>query len=248
MIFATLILQLLLSSAQARTVVLCAETWEPYTYKNSKGMITRGITHDILKKALADLGHGLLIEEVNFADRCMSLGRTGKMDGSLFTTDVGKSKTMYYLEQPLEYWTLNAMVPSDSSQNKYTSISQFDGHKIGLTKGYGYPDVIRNNKKWLIEEESEYILNMRKLSGKRIELYIDDPYQAAMVIKKENLKIRILYPAVARVPTFVEIKSPVLYRQLNKKVKELVARGYVDQIYQKYTGKSFKDFLKGPNL
>lgn len=237
-----------MSPAQARTIVFCAETWEPYTIKDSKGVISSGITHDILKTAMRDLGYNLAIDEVNFADRCMNLGRSGQIDGSLFTTEVGKSKKMYYLDRALEFWTLNAMVPTDSPHTKFTSLSQFEGQRIGMTKGYGYPDNIKDFKKWTIEEENEFVLNLRKLSGKRIDLYIDDPYQAMAVTKRENLKLRILYPAVAKLPTYVELKSPVLYRKLNKKINELADNGYVDQIYQKYTGKSFKDFLKGPNL
>lgn len=248
MILFVFLLQLFLVPAQARILTFCSEVWEPYTIKNSQGVIDRGITHDILKKAAEELGYKLAIEEVSFADRCFALGRTGEIDGSLFTTEVGKSKKMFYFERPLEYWSLNVMVPQDSTVHHYTSLRQFKGKRIGFTKGYGYPDQIKNFKKWTVEEENETVLNMRKLSAKRIDLYIDDPYQATETIKREKLKVRILYPPVAVLPLYVEIKERSLYEKLNKKVNELAASGYVDQIYQKYTGKSFKDFLKGPNL
>ncbi|MBS1969562.1 MAG: transporter substrate-binding domain-containing protein [Bdellovibrionales bacterium] len=244
-----LIYHLLLAPAHAvpKTLTFCAEQYQPYAIKNSQGIIDSGVTYDIMKKALEELGYKLAVEEVNYAYRCFVLSRSGEISGAFFTTEAGKNKKMYYLDKPLEYWTLNVMVPQDSPFKEYTSLTQFDGKHIGFTKDYGYPEKIKQNKKWLVEEENEVILNLRKLSAKRIDLYIDDPYQAAAMIKRENLKVRILYPSVDLVPTFVEIKDRLLHRKLNKKINELFVRGYVDQVYQKYTGKTFKDFLKGPN-
>lgn len=247
-IILSLVLHLLLPSAQAtkKTLTFCAEQYTPYAIKNAKGLIDSGITYDIMKTALEELGYKFAVEEVNYAYRCFVLSRSGQISGAFFTTEVGKNNKMFYLEKPLEYWTLNVMVPLDSPYKEYTSLSQFDGKHIGFTKNYGYPEKIKNNKKWLVEEENEVILNLRKLSAKRIDLYIDDPYQAAEMIQRENLKVRVLYPSVDIVPTYVEIKDRVLYEKLNKKINELFGRGYVDQVYKKYTGKNFKDFLKGP--
>lgn len=252
MIILSLILQLLLAPAYAapggkKTLTFCAEQYQPYAIKSPQGVIDSGITYDIVKKAAEELGYaGIAVEEVNYALRCFALSRSGEIAGGFFTTEVGKNKKMYYLEKPLEYWTLNAMVPQNSPVKEYTSLAQFDGKHVGFTKDYGYPEKIKQNKKWLVEEENEVILNLRKLSAKRIDLYIDDPYQAAEMVKRENLNVRILWPSVALVPTFVEIKDRAVFKKLNKKINELFARGYVDQVYQKYTGKNFKDFLKGP--
>jgi ABC-type amino acid transport substrate-binding protein len=243
-----LIYQHLFSPALAagpKTLTFCAEQYQPYAIKNAKGVIDSGITYDIMKQALDELGYKLAVEEVNYAYRCFVLARSGEINGAFFTTEVGKNKKMHYLDKPLEYWTLNVMVPQDSPFKDYTSLSQFDGQRIGFTKNYGYPDKIKQNKKWHVEEENEVILNLRKLSAKRIDLYIDDPYQAAEMIKRENLKVRILQPSVDQVPTFVEIKDRLIFEKVNKKVNELFERGYVDQVYQKYLGKTFKEFLKG---
>lgn len=231
-------------NSNADTFKFCGEDWEPYLFEKDGKYI--GSTIDALDMALKEQGHTLQFEKVVSVERCNNMVKAGEVDGSLFSAKGEAKGTEIFVNTPIEYWVVSAIVQGESKLTSYSSLEQFDDLIVGVVKGYEYPEVIMKHKFKKTDMITSSEQNLVKLSGKRIEVIFDDPVWALAIKKNKSLNLKVLSPPITYESThvvFTKIHSATV-NKTNDIFKRFIIDGTMDKLYKKYTGITFSEFKK----
>lgn len=227
-------------ASSADELKMCYESWEPFQSKVNDQHV--GLQVELINKAVISLGHTVSFRQLPYA-RCIKEVNSGVSDGILLTSD----------EEPLIpttvtpiFWEIGFVARPDWNEASYTTLSAFNGKKVGLVRSYDYGDAIKQaSKNWKVELTTDAESNLRKLSVGRIDLTLVDLTWAQIFAKREGLDIKILSPTFTSTPQFLYFnKEHEQYvAPLSQAIQNLIEDGTVDELYQRFLGSSYAQIL-----
>ncbi len=141
--------------------------WPPYYGKDLKD---GGFVTEITREALKRSGWEYEVEFMNW-NRAIGLCKQGKLDmvqGAYYTDERAKD---YFVTD--KYASVDMVfMKKKGSDITYSQLEDLKGKKIGMVRGYAYPDVITNASYLKVDMADKLISNVKKLLAGRIDLVI----------------------------------------------------------------------------
>ncbi|WP_171013898.1 transporter substrate-binding domain-containing protein [Chitinivorax sp. B] len=220
----------------------CFERWEPYGAVRSDGSAV-GIGVDIYRKALKLAGHQVVYTEMSY-NRCGEAVKRGSMDLKLFVIP-NEIPGLPHLTVNTDYWMVAAVVHQTLPVDHYESLSQFAGMRIGIVRGYVYPEPIHSYNRWDVVDTSNPIQTLMAIQNQRLDLALFDLLYVDREIRERKLKLKTLRPIVVKVPqvAVMALRHQALAKQLDVILTKMRDDGIFDQIYRTHTGKSLSEWL-----
>jgi polar amino acid transport system substrate-binding protein len=232
----SLLIGLLLLShmAVADEVRLVTLEYPPYT---TQSRANGGSMIELAKRAFAISGHTAIIEFRPWA-RAQQEMRQGKYDGILLLWPEEVTAAGLVASRPLAYSEMGFFVRKDAPLT-FSTLEQLKGQRVGVARGYDYPDSIMNSG--IVPEEAvDDLTNLRKLAAKRFNLVLLE-HQVGLDLLRQHpeLQEKLTWQGqtLARVPLFIGFREPesgkpdwqALFAQ---GMKELMSTGEYLQILQ----------------
>lgn len=228
------------AATPSSTIKICYEPWDPYIFKDHQGEM-RGIAVELMNTALNDLDLNATYEELPFK-RCISEVLSGASDIAVPITE-GREKLLHS-RTVFAHWTLAAIVPESVSIEGPVTLEKLDAHSILVISGYVYPD---NIMRWAethkditeitYSADGEGLVPFRMLEFGRADVFIEDNFWSANLIRDHDLALRVLEPALG------SAVSVAGYRRELSGLRDdidrvLASRGqpFRDELFKKYTG------------
>ena len=203
-----LLVGLLLSlgaQALADEVRLVTLEYPPYT---TQSRANGGSMIELTKRAFAVSGHTARIDFRPWA-RAQQEMRQGKYDGILLLWPEEVTAAGLLASRPLAYSELGFFVRKESPL-AFSTLEQLKGQRVGVARGYDYPDSIMNAG--IVPEEAvDDLANLRKLAAKRFDLVLLE-HQVGIDLLRQHpeLQEKITWQGqtLARVPLFIGFRQP----------------------------------------
>ncbi len=247
-IFAAFVLALSLnSSAFAECKVTVGwESWEPYQFKNSSGVLS-GVDIDIIKAAFEESGCKVEFKEMPWKRQLVSVE-----DGSL---NIAPGASI--LPERQKYANFSQAYRDESfalffvkgGNDKY-KISKLEdlityNIKIGTVRGFFYgkkfEDAMKNPKfKAMVEEADDDEMNIKKIDGGRIQALIIDPFVGIGQMKKMNVISKVERNPLTLVSGTIHVMfskksvTPDTIKAFNDGLQKIKKSGKLNQIISKY--------------
>jgi len=212
--------------------------WPPYYGKNIKD---GGFVTDITREALKRTGWEYELEFMNW-NRAMGLCKQGKLDMVQGAYPNDERKKEYLMTE--KYASVDVVfMKKKGSDIAYSKLEDLKGKKIGMVRGYAYPDAVTKASYLKIDFADKLILNVKKLLAGRIDLLIG---AKAVIIDTTNQEMPgkgselvALDPAVQTndLHNLFSRKSPngdQLLADFNKGLEMIKADGTYDAIMKKH--------------
>jgi ABC-type amino acid transport substrate-binding protein len=229
----------------AETVEACFEEWLPFIEQTGDG--ATGPTAEAVRTALEHAGHTVSFTAMPFA-RCVVETQAGRTDIAL---TVGESSSLDLGRHPLAFWSTGAVVREHDSIDAFRDMDQFDGRRVLLTKPFSYPDAImRHREDWASVQRialnasdglQDYTRPFKMLEIGRADVFLDDSFWAARIIRKSDIAVRLLQPPVFVQPTYAGYAPgrEALRDALGAEFGRLRDDGTLDRLYEDALGKSW---------
>ena len=165
MLLVFLILSVFMFSQE--TVRLTNGEWPPYMGENIR---ENGLMSHIVKEALAIEGYKV---EYSFFPwkRSYELAKTGEWDGTVGWKKNAEREKDFYFSDPI-LSVKEVFFHREDLNFDWTDYEELKKYKIGISIGYSYGyDFDSMKDKLNVEETTEDLANLRKLQGKRIDLF-----------------------------------------------------------------------------
>lgn len=222
---------------RAADIKFCFEPWRPFVYLDETGT-PAGIQVDITSEALDRVGLTASLEELPYR-RCLAQVEAGRYDAMLLT---GGEENLIGSTEYSVVWQVGVIVHESYPADVFESFEDFSGTVLGIVDGYGYPEAIETFEGWEREYAVDAATNVRKVSGQRIDLTVDDVPWALWYAKDYGLNIKVLEPLVAGFPQYAMWnKRRDTFRVLHDEaLATVLADGTVDRIYLDAMGVTFQ--------
>lgn len=166
-LFVILTSVLLSTCVQADTLLrLATLEYPPYS---SQHLPAGGSIVELTRRAFAVQGHTVQIDFLPWA-RVRAALRQGQYQGALALWPKEIKEEQLIASRPLFYSELGLFV-RQGDPLQFTELRQLAGEKLGLVRGYGYPQHILDAGLQL-EEAVDDISNLRKLKARRFDLVL----------------------------------------------------------------------------
>ncbi len=182
-IFAAIIVlfSVAICSAQTKTISAASDPWPPFVDPDHP---QKGISIEIVTAAFATQGYTFEHKIMPWA-RAEDGVKKGKIDvlPNTWFTDKRTSYLAYskpYASNEVKF------IKKKGDAFEYTGLESLAGKKIGIMLGYGYSDDFMNSKDFKREAVSDFVKNIKKLVGNRIDLSLEDEIVAKNLISKKD--------------------------------------------------------------
>lgn len=229
-------------SVSAKTINLATSNWEPYYGEKLKN---NGFFSEIVREAFKRQGYTLKITWVPWI-RALKIAKMGKYDGLLGAYYNDERKRSFHYSKPIVK-TQIIFIKMKSTKlafgNKYKSLINLKGYKIGVVKGATYTtkfDSATYLKKIPVATINQ---NLKKLFVNRIDLIIGEKmvlyslinnnfskYKDSIVEIHPALKIKNLYITINRAKHL----SNKIIIDFNKGLEEIKKDGTYKKILKKH--------------
>jgi len=222
-----------------KNVTLANETsWAPYYGKDlHKG----GYIAEVIRQAFKTVGYDLKIKWMPWK-RALVSAEKGVVDGlgGAYYTEERAKKFLYS-----DSFESTQVVFCKMKDNpvKYEKIEDLKGYKIGIGRGYGLPEIIKNADYLSFDEAVNFEQNMKKLHRKRIDLLINSKMIILDMINKKfpHLKDKIEFIGKPLEEETIHIviskKIPngqTIINDFNKGLKIIEQNGYLKKIKDEF--------------
>ena len=167
--------------ADDKVITAAADPYPPFVDQSDP---QEGLSLAIIRAAYKTQGYTVKMEFVPWA-RAKSLTIEGKYDilPDCWVNDENK-KTMLFSDP----YAVNVVkfVKNADDPFEYTGLESLKGKKIGTVRGYNYSDAFRDSQDFIKEDVADLITNIKKLTGKRIDLTLEDEIVAKVQITKND--------------------------------------------------------------
>lgn len=173
----------------ADTVRIIAEDdWYPYSAKFDEG--PRGIAVDIVRASYKAEGVDVKFDVINY-DVGMEMVKDGKAIGCFDAPRTAEIEEVFlWHDEPL-FPAKGYFYAAHGYQGRVSGIKDAAGKKVGLTQGYGYGNLVEQDKKMIKEYSKTDAILINKLLNRRLELIILYDKVADYLIAKLNAKGKI---------------------------------------------------------
>ncbi|MCG8633898.1 MAG: transporter substrate-binding domain-containing protein [Desulfobacterales bacterium] len=225
-------------SADSKTISAASDPWPPFVDPDHP---KKGISIEIVTAAYASQGYTLVHKIMPWA-RAEDAVKKGKVDvlPNAWHTD----KRTGYLAYSNPYASNEVkFIKRKGDAFEYTGIDSLSGKKIGIMLGYGYNDDFMNSTDFKREAVSDFVKNIKKLVGNRIDLTLEDEIVGKNLISKKD-------PALLEKIEFTKnyLSSNDLYvtcglanprheeiiSAFNKGLEEITSNGTLEKILKSY--------------
>ncbi len=227
-----------MSFAETKIVNSASDPWPPFVDPDHPKL---GIAIEIVSEAYKTQGYELKHKIIPWV-RAEDGVKNGTIDilPNTWKTD----KRLKYLK----YSTLYAFnevkfIKRKGDPFEYNGIDSLAGKKVGIMLGYGYGEEFMNATSFKREALSDFMLTIKKLVKKRIDLAIEDQIVGSNKIMKKDPE---LLKQIEFTKNFLSsnglhvtsgLKNPrheELINAFDKGLEELKASGALDKIFQSY--------------
>lgn len=242
------LLALACGSAQAETIItLAADPWCPHTCAALGGK--PGTMVEIATRAFAARGITVRYKTMAWA-RAMVEVRAGKIDGAVGAL-AGEAGDLVLHAEPLGRQT-NAFIARANDAWRFAGLASLEGKRIGTIQDYSYaPDI----DAWLAKHagivhplggENALVRNLRKLTGGRLDVVVEDESVLAHHLKQLRPAPEIQVAGrIAGGNLFIALRQggdSARYADiLDQGIRDLRASGELQRIMAAYGGKDWKD-------
>lgn len=186
--------------AQAREVRLVTLEYPPYSSEYLPG---RGTVVELTSQAFAAVGQPARIDFLPWA-RAQAELQKGNYDGILLLWPEEIVNMHLIASRPLFYSDLGFFTRRDTPV-QFDQLSELAGRKVGVARGYGYPQSILSSG-IVTEEAVDDLTNLRKLAAGRFDLVLLEQKVGEHLIKlNPPLQDKLVWQGnvLARIPLFV---------------------------------------------
>ncbi len=227
------------AGAQSEKVSFCFNRWQPYT-EIRDGRAT-GITVDILTEAADRAGLTISFQELPW-NRCLNLVRRGVLDA---VADAASREEFVQGPTSISAFSNTLWVRQDSEVAEL-DFNQLTGMTMGLVSGYEFPQRLWDDiEKAQIEVDFSVDdeTTIRKLARGRVDIIVADFANTTVVAREMNLRIRALTPhhSFDRLYPSFNPSQTGKQERMNRALEQMLQDGFVDEIYDKYLGMTFRD-------
>lgn len=227
-------------AAKADTLKFCFVDWAPYTGTKSDQAV--GISISVGRAAAATAGFESTFDSLPWK-RCLVSVDDGAHDVVIDTSVRDDGTKFVYPKNFSSLWTDAFWVRADATWKDYANLDQFRGAVFGLVTGYNYPNELRHNPRFDVDESQNDLSNMRKLKLSRVDVVVADVINGIEMLKAnpDLAGIRYLTPAFTVKPLYFAFtaKRAEAMAKYDAGMAAILADGKVDSIYQEHTGKKF---------
>ncbi len=191
--------------AMAGEVRLVTLEYPPYT---TQTLTNQGSMIELTKRAFAAVGHTAHIDFRPWA-RAQQEMRQSKYDGILLLWPEEVSAAQLIASRPLAYSELGFFVRTDTPV-AFTELGQLKGQRVGVARGYDYPDSIMDSGV-VPEEAVDDLTNLRKLAARRFDLVLLERQVGLYLLELHpELQGKIAWQGqtLVRVPLFIGFAEP----------------------------------------
>ncbi|WP_165602675.1 substrate-binding periplasmic protein [Candidatus Terasakiella magnetica] len=159
--------------AERTSIVLGTEDWPPFSYEEGATAQVTGLSTEIINATFSRMGVSIKENKVYPWIRAQKAVYAGKVDG-VYTASVNdeRLKHTFFPSEPIitSKWVL-FIHKSNKGTLKFDKLSDLNGKRIGLIKGYNYPAQFKDHvtKNSVIDEVSLETVNISKLLFKRYD-------------------------------------------------------------------------------
>lgn len=191
--------------ARAADVRLATLEYPPYS---SERLPERGSIVELTTRAFAATGNSVQIDFLPWA-RALAELRKGNYDGILLLWPEEIVSEKLIASRPLLYSELGFFIRRDTPV-AFTELSQLAGRKVGVARGYDYPNNIIDSG-IVSEEGTNDLSNLRKLAAGRFDLVLLEQQVGLHLLKRDpDLQKALAWQGqtLARIPLFVGFIPP----------------------------------------
>ncbi len=229
-----------LLNAEAKKIVFVVDDYPPYHYSDANNNVVGralAVAQKVADNANLDVTFKVLPWE-----ECLSRVKNGSADGilTIFKTKE-REKFLYFPSFGIDEGQFVVFTSPSYKGKKIIQINDLKGLRVGLIKGYAYPnEVISYNKCDKIEKTTQKEL-MKLLAEEKIDAMIGDIKVGRFYLDQFDPKKRCnLMPAVfLRKPYYLAISkqnpnSKELYDKINKELKKIKFNGEMFKIQSSF--------------
>ncbi|MCY1501983.1 Bacterial extracellular solute-binding protein, family 3 [compost metagenome] len=196
---------LLASWAHATPLRLATLEYPPYC---SQALENGGSIVELVTRAFASQGQAVQIDFLPWARVRAELG-SGRYQGALALWPREIQEERLVASRPLFYSELGFFSRSGKPV-PFHSLADLRGRKVGIVRGYGYPDNLLHSG-FVSEEAVDDLSNLRKLAAGRFDLVLLERVVGNYLIARHadlGGKVRWQEPALVRIPLLVGFTPP----------------------------------------
>jgi polar amino acid transport system substrate-binding protein len=176
--------------------------------------------------------------------RCLLYVEQGKYDAVL--DDNNKSPNLITAVNPTTVYPVAIYVRQDFP-SETLSWSALHGKKLGLVRGYEYPESIKLNKAGFIVDDSiDDAAMIRKLKSKRYDYMVSDAFSVLPLTQQEGVEVKMLQPILGGDYLYLTFnkKHYELMRKFDDVLGQMIKDGTVDAMYKKYLPYTYDEVIK----
>jgi len=226
------------SWAQNKTINLVADSWPPFSDKNSP---SGGLSVEIAKEALKERGYSIRVHFVPWP-RALQEIASGASDVLPEVWLTHSNREFLHCSEPYAYNDLK-FIKKKGSDFEYQGLDSLKGKTVGVVRDYGYTDEFDMSTVFKKEGVTDQILNIKKLLAGRIDLAIDDPVVVERLVKSESedlfKEIEFTKNSLALVPLYFcagksSGKNKEIVTDFNSGLERMKNDGTYDRLLKKY--------------
>ena len=228
------------AAASPSAIKICYEPWAPYIFEDHDGEMS-GIAVELMDAALNDLGLTATYEELPFK-RCVSEVQSGASDVAMPVTE-GRNYLLHS-QTVFAHWTLAAIIPESISIEEPVTLEKLNDFSVLIISGYVYPD---NITRWAethpditeitYSADGEGMVPFRMLEFGRADVFIEDNFWSANLIRDHDLALRVLEPALGSAVSVAGYRTALAgLRDDIDRALESRGQPFRDALFKKYTG------------
>ncbi|MDD5065899.1 MAG: transporter substrate-binding domain-containing protein [bacterium] len=173
----------------ARTVKIIAEDdWYPYCARFAEG--PKGIAVDIVRTSYKAEGIDVIFDVLNY-DIGMEMVKDGDAIGCFDAPRTAEIEDVFLWHDERLFPVNGYFYANSDYQGQINSVKDAEGKRVGLTQGYGYGNLVEQDKKIIKEYSKADAILIHKLLSRRLDLIILFDKVADYLIPKLNVQGRI---------------------------------------------------------
>ena len=224
--------------ADSKVITAASDTWPPFVDPDHP---KKGISIEIVTAAFATQGYTMehRITPWARAENDVKTGKTDVLPNTWFT-----EKRKAYLAYSKPYASNEVkFVKRKGDAFEFNGLESLAGKKVGIMLGYGYRDDFMNSKDFKREAVSDFVINIKKLVGGRIDLTLEDEIVGKNLIAAKDAslldKIEFTKNALSANALFVTCglanpRHEEIINAFNKGLEAISADGILAKIFKSY--------------
>lgn len=224
--------------ADSKVITAASDPWPPFVDPDHP---KKGISIEIVTAAFATQGYTMehKITPWARAENDVKTGKTDVLPNTWFT-----EKRKAYLAYSKPYASNQVkFVKRKGDAFEFNGLESLAGKKVGIMLGYGYRDDFMNSKDFKREAVSDFVINIKKLVGGRIDLTLEDEIVGKNLIAAKDAslldKIEFTKNALSANELFVTCglanpRHEEIINAFNKGLEAIRADGTLVKIFKSY--------------